>query len=1379
MSMSTVSRIKELLEKTKNYDADERFMAMHDMIEQLKQTSGQLDSSLQIPVRDTVLRLLNDGSSDVATVTVKCLQQLVNKLSAEQIAYIAERMGALISQPAQPASASSSASDADDSNRVIGLDIVADSLQTIITTASSDNGKQLAPKLLANLLTALKSTDTNQLDRTMACLTLLKQIIQRYGPHIQDTQQPITACLLSLLSHPVEAVRKRASVTFGPVVYIVDDTLFASLMQTLIERMDDETSAEIYIQSVSAISKAAGVRVGQYLPLIVPKLAKFLTMTAEERAGEEPEERRIELLETCLQAIEAVILRCPTKVTPYVGQLVNTAIEWSTYDPMYTYEEDSSMMAEDEWSASGNAGAGGGVNSGRKITAKERKEQANSRMTDDTETEEVEEDGGWNGEVHGADDGTEDDWGNGAAGASEDAGAGWGAEDEEAGGISAGSNDTSWKVRRAAVGVLSAFVKARSDLLKDWYTQLFDHIISRMKERDSAVKEELLFACRDLLHESVVSERGTSSASASAASDALPGSVPSFSSAASMPSSTSLDFDDVPVFAVPLFHRTRSTYATLDTKTPALVVSVEQQFRGADIRTQQAIFAVLTELFQVRHGQLARFLPRIIPHCIAGIQAQGKQAAVNADALTFVRLLLESHTDVEVQPYLKDVTEATIKSVRNGLPKNIPAGLAVLTAVSAHLPSADKALVSVLARDVFRVVYAQLEQNDVPLDVKLSSIATIAALCSHVGSQLSSDIPRLWPVLAERMNNDTTCQPTLRAVSRMAASRQVDCSPMIAHTEEMVAFLRKSSHHLRHVTVKCLETLITAHPRSFQSLQVQLIVRQVTPYIDDADLQLAHLVLDLLSTILQTVQPGTTAAVQAAVSGDVTARAINLACSPVLQGQSLQSLTAFFRQLVKAQTSTALTKTRSSSSTASSSAASYLSLLSALTAHISPSLNKQAYFALGKCIAAITGEATNDERTQTIHHMLANVKLDQSKQRNPPLTQLSLLVLGEIGRTRDLSAVSGLEAALMASFHSDAEGVRSAAAFALGSVTLGNMPLLLPRLLRAVESERKASVYLLLSALKEVIGNFTTSRETLAQFAPYLQTVVPLLFAHTDSSDESTRAMVSECLGRLTVVSPATLLPRLEQLVASASPAARGVCITALRFSFTPLMDYELLRGQLTRFLSLINDPDLEVKRQTVLTVNALFRSHVEIIEGQVLSSTLLPALFAHTKPDPALVREIDYGAFKQTVDDGKPLRKAAYQTLSTLLDVSPHRVDLHKLTVALQTGVHDESDIQLSSYSTYLQLAQQFPQVVLESLDALPKLAMAPIKAHLQAAKGEREQKETALDCLRAAMRCFLVFNSMEGVEHCTQYTHFYKQVCATPLLVQVIKEIQEKPAP
>ena len=333
----------------------------------------------------------------------------------------------------------------------------------------------------------------------------------------------------------------------------------------------------------------------------------------------------------------------------------------------------------------------------------------------------------------------------------------------------------------------------------------------------------------------------------------------------------------------------------------------------------------------------------------------------------------------------------------------------------------------------------------------------------------------------------------------------------------------------------------------------------------------------------------------------------------------------------------------------------------------------------------------------------------------------------------------------------------------------------LPRLLHLIcPPAEKRFTYLLLSALKEIIAFYSTSKPQLTAFSPFLDSVSPVLFAHTDSSDESTRAMVSECLGRLVVVAPSALLPRLEQLTKSPSPHVRAVCITALRFSFTPLMDQALLRGSLAQFLSLLNDEDLEVKRQAVLSLNALFRSHVELLDANLLSSAILPALFAQTKPIPALIREIDYGAFKSTVDDGKPLRKAAFQALATLLDTAPHRLDLHRLIVAVQQGLTDQDDIQLSSYATYTQMALQCPQVVLESLDQLPKLMMAPIKQHLNAAKGSKEP-ENAQECLRAVVRCMLVFNAMEGVELCTVYTHFFKQVCATPLLVQMIKEIKE----
>jgi hypothetical protein len=38
--------------------------------------------------------------------------------------------------------------------------------------------------------------------------------------------------------------------------------------------------------------------------------------------------------------------------------------------------------------------------------------------------------------------------------------------------------------------------------------------------------------------------------------------------------------------------------------------------------------------------------------------------------------------------------------------------------------------------------------------------------------------------------------------------------------------------------------------------------------------------------------------------------------------------------------------------------------------------------------------------------------------------------------------------------------------------------------------------------------------------------------------------------------------------------------------------------------------------------------------------------------------------------------------------------------------------------------------------------------------------------------VRALLVFNSIPGVELCTQYAHFFKQVQATSIMANIIKE-------
>ena len=77
-----------------------------------------------------------------------------------------------------------------------------------------------------------------------------------------------------------------------------------------------------------------------------------------------------------------------------------------------------------------------------------------------------------------------------------------------------------------------------------------------------------------------------------------------------------------------------------------------------------------------------------------------------------------------------------------------------------------------------------------------------------------------------------------------------------------------------------------------------------------------------------------------------------------------------------------------------------------------------------------------------------------------PLTQgaaqatkrLSLLTIGEIGRTADLSGYPNLRTALTEALGSSSEDIKSAASTALGAVCIGNLGAYMPFLLQQIQA---------------------------------------------------------------------------------------------------------------------------------------------------------------------------------------------------------------------------------------------------------------------------------------------------------------------------------------
>jgi len=211
----------------------------------------------------------------------------------------------------------------------------------------------------------------------------------------------------------------------------------------------------------------------------------------------------------------------------------------------------------------------------------------------------------------------------------------------------------------------------------------------------------------------------------------------------------------------------------------------------------------------------------------------------------------------------------------------------------------------------------------------------------------------------------------------------------------------------------------------------------------------------------------------------------------------------------------------------------------------------------------------------------------------------------------------------------------------------------------------------------------------------------------------------------------------------------------------------------LRKFLALLKDVDIEVRRQACVTLESLLQANAELLSRSVLQSDVLPVLYVETKAHPELIEEVDYVAMKVTVDKGLPLRKEVYSCLLALLQITPKRLDMQEFLKYVQQGLVDnQTDIQIATFEIFNHIARNHPEALLELLDQLPNLLMNRVKDHLKAAKNPKEgQKER--DVLRAFVGSMVTFNKVPGVELCAKYTKFFKQVVATQLLKEMLEEM------
>ncbi|KAL1115704.1 hypothetical protein AAG570_005994 [Ranatra chinensis] len=886
-------------------------------------------------------------------------------------------------------------------------------------------------------------------------------------------------------------------------------------------------------------------------------------------------------------------------------------------------------------------------------------------------------------------------------------------------------DDMSWKVRRAAAKCLEALIATRPDQLPELYRTVSPRLIARFREREDNVKSDIFHAYIALL-------RQTRSTTASSIDP------------------NRMEEEDSPL-------------CLLQQQVPLLVKGVQNQMRERSIKTRQDCFALLKELVTVLPGALTNHMPALIPGIQYSMGEKNSSSNMKIDTLSFLHCLLTTHPAEVFHAHMRVLVPPVVTAVSDTFYKITAEALLVLqqlVKVIRPLDSPSNFNFAPFTCDIYQCTLVRLRAADIDQEVKERAISCMGQIICSLGDYLKGELPTCLPIFLDRLRNEITRLTTVKALTKVAASPlRIDLKPILTEGVPILGtFLRKNQRALKLSTLTLLDTLVNNYSPALNIFLLEKVKVELPALLSESDLHIAQLTLVLLTSIAK-LQPQALADLNRPfILPDI----LNLAKSPLLQGGALNSLLEFLEALARAELPDLDNK----------------QLFNMLTAPVTqaqatqPPLHKQAYHSLAKCVAAVT-VPWEREALAVVVRLLADLQQPPPPPQSDHHQIFALLVIGEIGRHIDLSGVSDLKQVILRFFTPSSEEVKSAASYALGSIAVGNLQQYLPFILKEIENQQKQQ-YLLLHSLKEIISWQSRSAGGVSELQGYAPSIWEQLFKHCQCSEEGTRNVVAECLGKLTLIDPAALLPRLQEALDSPSPLMRTTVLTAIKFTISdqPQAIDPLLRANIGKFLKALDDRDLQVRRVALVAFNSAAHNKPSLIRD--LLDTVLPQLYLETNIRKELIREVEMGPFKHTVDDGLDIRKAAFECMYTLLDSCLDRLDIFEFLNHLEHGLKDHYDIKMLTYLMVARLAQLVPTAVLQRLEGLvePLKHTCTMKVKANSVKQEYEKQD---ELKRSAMRAVAALLTIPDADKSPHLNEFLNRIKLTAELQAIFESIQK----
>ncbi|XP_065191640.1 cullin-associated NEDD8-dissociated protein 1-like [Sycon ciliatum] len=877
--------------------------------------------------------------------------------------------------------------------------------------------------------------------------------------------------------------------------------------------------------------------------------------------------------------------------------------------------------------------------------------------------------------------------------------------------------DVSWKVRRGSAKCLMALITSRRDLTAEFYRTISPVLISRFKEREENVKVDIFAAYEALL------------------------------SSTKAVSSTSVDSSDASV-------------ACLREQSPVLVKAVHRQMKEKSSRVRLACFSLLSKLVGVLPGVLSPYVSMIIPATHACLVNSKQTSSIKTDTLVFLKHLLQTHPPEDFRDDIIILVPSVTAAIEDTFYKTISEALLVAAAIFRVVRPLETAISPVSSEvdqqvvvPLYGAIMGRLVATDIDQEVKENALITMAHLISHFADHLGGTLNNCLNVYTTRLGNEVTRIAAIKSLAIISESPLATALPDAGKIVElMTSFLKKKQRSLVISTLAAANPILTTYHSELPAELLAPMMLNCFALVNSADLHLSQLALVVMTNIARLrievfkwFQP------------DHMAVCVSFPQSPLVQGGVLHSFADFLKSVPQHLGDEILAKLQKFIYTDDK------------KKPVLP-MHRQCYVSFAFCSAALVSGAGSCP-AEVAHSLLSII---QNAKASNSAKFYALLTLGEIGKNRSLGLVN--EGPILDCFSDASEDVKTAASVCLGLISSGNPTHFVPIILSEIGSKSRHQ-YLLLHALRELITTLSSDEADIQLLQPCSDAIWELLFTHCESIEEGTRNMVAECLGKLTLIDPFKRLPILQAGLSSPSTAvARATVISAVRFTISDKVKRvdELLKDSIRDFLSMLEDPDLNVRRVTLLLLNSVAHNKPSLIIDRL--PTILPALYQETNIRKELIREVEMGPFKHSVDDGLDIRKAAFECMYTLLESCLEKLDIFEFLSHVEGGMKDHYDIKMLTYLMIIRLALIAPLAVFQRLGSLMASLKTIIvsKSKANAVKQELEKQE---ELKRSAMRCAVELLQLPESDKNPTVSDFLSTVKASNDLSEMLRSLHKKP--